>query len=168
MVHSRMAYLDYGLVLDRDMYIYENFARLEKGLCVPKSMATRVDSDDGPVLELHNLPAVPTSRCGECKMVAYAPERIVLEASAMEDCLLLFQDIFYPGWQASVDGRATPVLRTDVGIRALEFPAGRHTVLMEYRPRSLRVGFLVTCAGIVLALVYAFRARLRRHPANGQ
>ena len=46
--------------------------------------------------------------------------------------LLTFVDPHYPGWEASVDGRAQPILRTDLGFRALELTGGDHEVVMAF------------------------------------
>ncbi len=49
---------------------------------------------------------------------------------------LVQADVWYPGWSARVDGQKTPVLRADVLFRAVEIPAGTHTVLIQYQPLS--------------------------------
>ena len=51
--------------------------------------------------------------------------------------MLFLLDLFhYPGWIAELDGRQTPILRADVLFRAVEVPAGRHTVVFRYAPLS--------------------------------
>ena len=75
------------------------------------------------------------------------------------DCYLLFQDMYYPGWTAIVDSVSSEFVRADVGFRVLEIPEGNHTVVMEFRPRSLRLGLALTCLGLLLTLVYAWRTR---------
>jgi len=78
---------------------------------------------------------------------------------ADRDCYLLLADTYYPGWIAMVDGGREDIMMTDVGTRALAVAAGRHRVEMEFRPRSLTIGFILTCLGIVIGIAYGLRAR---------
>ncbi len=54
----------------------------------------------------------------------------------------LFQaDTWYPGWQASIDHTAAPLLHAEYLFRAIPVPAGQHTVEIVYRPISFYCGF---------------------------
>jgi len=53
---------------------------------------------------------------------------------------LVTRDSFAPGWKATVDGGAAPVLRANGKHRAVAVPAGRHVVELRYRPPGLAVG----------------------------
>ncbi len=73
-------------------------------------------------------------------------------------------DTFDPGWKATVDGRAAPVLRANVAFRAVEVPAGRHRVELVYRPREVLVGFWVFAGALAFAaVVMAREVRGRPH-----
>lgn len=74
---------------------------------------------------------------------------------------MLLADTWYPGWEASVDGTPAPVLRANVGHRAVPLPPGSHRVEFRFRPRGVRVGFLVSAAGL-LALTGATALLARR------
>jgi uncharacterized membrane protein YfhO len=78
-----------------------------------------------------------------------------MDVSAERDCFLFFQDVFYPGWRAYVDGTETEIMRTGLGIRALELGRGQHLVEMTYQPGSLKYGLILTCAGLILSVAYA-------------
>ena len=58
---------------------------------------------------------------------------------------------------ARLDGEPIPVLRANMMFRAVEVPAGRHEVIMLYRPACLFAGLMVTLVGVVLMLVYCTR-----------
>ncbi len=51
---------------------------------------------------------------------------------------LVLNDALVPGWSATVDGRAAPIVRADYAFRAVPVPAGDHDVMMRYSPWSLR------------------------------
>jgi hypothetical protein len=73
---------------------------------------------------------------------------------------LLLSDVYYPGWRATVDGKQTSVLRADYTFRAVEIPAGEHTVKMTFSPWTWRVG-LVLSLGTWLALAASAALTLR-------
>jgi hypothetical protein len=156
--------LDCQLIYDGDMCIYENTAAADKGLCVDPARIDVTMAEGEPVLSLRSLKAVNDARCGECKITSYQPCGVVAEVSAAHDCYFLFQDMYYPGWQAHIDGRETRILKTDLGIRALEVPQGNHTITMAFRPRTLYAGLALTCVGLLLTVAYALKT-CRRGPS---
>jgi len=76
----------------------------------------------------------------------------VVDVTAETDALLVLADTYYPGWSATVDGRATEILRANYAFRAIEVPAGRHEVALVYRPSHWRTGLLLSLAGLLGAL----------------
>jgi O-antigen/teichoic acid export membrane protein len=66
--------------------------------------------------------------------------------------VLVLADVMFPGWMASVDGVSTPVLRTDALFRGVELGPGEHTVILEYRPLSFRVGTLLSAIALAILI----------------
>ena len=64
--------------------------------------------------------------------------------------MLVMAQGWYHCWQASVDGSGVPLLRANGGFQAVEVPAGRHEVLLEYKDRAFQLG----CAISVMALLF--------------
>jgi hypothetical protein len=65
---------------------------------------------------------------------------------------LVLSDVWYPGWQAWVDGEIATLERADYLFRAVEVPAGSHQVEFIYRPYSFYIGAvisLITILGLV-------------------
>jgi hypothetical protein len=158
-VHLGGIYPDYQLIHTSDMHIYENFAAVEKGILIDMSAVNSRDLDGRRVLGLADLDEIGALRCGRCRIVSYEPERVQLEVSADRDCYLLFQDMYYPGWKVHLDSAPARFVRADVGLRVVEIPGGDHTVVMEFRPGSLKVGLVMTCLGLLLTVVYAWRTK---------
>jgi hypothetical protein len=163
----------YRLVYSGDMYVYENTAALPKGICIERGLfgtgfVRHAPGGGPPTLNLMpRLDRLNSSICGQCEIQRYGPERVELEVSADRDCFLLFQDTYYPGWVADVDGRRQPILRTDLGFRAVELAAGQHSVVMTFRPVSVKLGLGLTCLGIILSIAYGTKKRFRQKGPDG-
>jgi hypothetical protein len=164
------------LVYDGDLVIYEDAAAVAKAIVVDRSVGQGsygrsggwgADGSEGRagagLLRLARIvPAISAAICGRAEIVDYRPEEVAIEVTADRDCYLLVQDSYYPGWKVSVDGLARPVLMTDLGTRAVEVPAGRHSVVMKFAPTSLKFGLVASSVGIILGVIYATR---RKKPA---
>ncbi len=64
--------------------------------------------------------------------------------------LLVMSDTFYPGWNATVDGRTTPIQRTDYAFRGIALTPGQHNVLLQYRPAAFQVGLYGSLIALAL------------------
>ncbi len=97
--------------------------------------------------------------------IEYRPERVVVEAESQTPGLLVLSDSYHPGWRATRDGEALRILRANGLYRAVRLPAGRHRVVFEYVPVSLRIGTGVSLAslGVLLGVVFWRRRPWREH-----
>jgi uncharacterized membrane protein YfhO len=86
-------------------------------------------------------------------------DRLELAVDAKGDSILVVADTDYPGWEATVDGVETPILRANITFRALAVPAGSHTVVMRFRPRSARVGLLLSALSVAVILALCARRK---------
>ncbi|MBN2548594.1 MAG: YfhO family protein [Anaerolineales bacterium] len=81
----------------------------------------------------------------------WAPNRI--EVAAAGPGLLVLSEIFYPGWQALLDGRRTDIQAVKGILRGVVLPEGDHQVVFAFHPGSVYVGALLTLAALVYWLV---------------
>lgn len=90
------------------------------------------------------------------RITSYRPERIEIEARLIQPGTLLIAEQAWPGWRARVRGegesayRPAPVQTAAGVLRAVDLPAGRSILVMEYRPMSLRIGAGVSAAALIL------------------
>lgn len=106
------------------------------------------------------------SGAGTISLVESAPNKRVYQAELSEEGLAVFSEIFFPiGWTASIDGEETEILRANYVLRALQLPAGEHTVTFTFSPQSYALGntiMLISSALLYLlliaGLVYGFRS----------
>jgi hypothetical protein len=75
---------------------------------------------------------------------------------------LVVADVWYPGWQAYVDGERAPLLRANYLFKAIPIPAGEHEVAVLYQPKAFNLGAAVSIAAIILLIgLVAIRIRDR-------
>lgn len=92
---------------------------------------------------------------GGARVTAHEPDLVVVQASPSRPALLVLADNDYEGWRATVDGRETPIVRTNHTFRGVVVPAGSHTVEFTFRPAALYTGFSLYLAGFALLALYA-------------
>jgi uncharacterized membrane protein YfhO len=78
-----------------------------------------------------------------------ADTSVELRVHAARPGLVVLGDTYYPGWDATVDGRSAAIHPTNVAFRGVLVPAGTHTVRFDYRPQSVRVGGLISLLSLV-------------------
>ncbi len=89
----------------------------------------------------------------------YRPNYLKYRASLSEPAIAVFSEIYYDkGWTALIDGEEAPYFRADYVLRAMELPAGDHTI--EWRFRAPRWGLVsgITLAASILVLLAALAA----------
>ncbi|MBP3228337.1 MAG: YfhO family protein [Bacteroidaceae bacterium] len=101
---------------------------------------------------------------GTVSETRYAPNELRYTVESPKGGLVVFSEVYYPGWTATIDGTEAPLGRADYILRALRVPAGRHEVVLEFRPKSIArteavayTGLALTLLTFVLALVGQFR-----------
>ena len=92
------------------------------------------------------------SSSGQITELASAPNRLTLKVNADGPALLVFSQVWYPGWQVVVDGRPQGApLRTNYLFQGVPVEAGSHTVELRFTSPLWRVGWML--AGVVLVVL---------------
>ncbi len=71
-------------------------------------------------------------------MKHYAPNRLVYEVNSDKGGVLVFSEIYYPGWTATVDGQPAELGRVNYILRAMNIKAGKHEVVLDFHPATIR------------------------------
>ncbi len=98
--------------------------------------------------------AAETDTLSTIKLTVYEPNDLKYEVNSKTGGTVVFSEIYYPGWQAYIDGVEAPHGRADYILRAMNVPAGKHVVEFKFDPKSLHVTETVAFVALgVLACV---------------
>jgi uncharacterized membrane protein YfhO len=89
----------------------------------------------------------------------FTPTHLKAEVNASGQHLLVFSQIYYPGWQAQIDGQPVELYRVNVIQQGVVVPAGAHTVELIFSPRSFWVGLTISVMGLFIGLVLFYLRR---------
>ncbi len=90
-------------------------------------------------------------------ITAYQPNNLKYTAESKNGGLLVFSEIYYPGWTATVDGKPAELGRVNYILRALPLPPGKHEVVLDFHPASVKTTETVAyvAGGLLLLLIVA-------------
>ena len=87
------------------------------------------------------------------RLTSYEPNQLVYETSSPQDGIVVFSEIYYPGWTATIDGKPADIARADYILRAMNVPASKHTIEMRFDPQSLHITEGIAYGAMALLLV---------------
>ncbi|MGI9544561.1 MAG: YfhO family protein, partial [Cyclobacteriaceae bacterium] len=91
---------------------------------------------------------------GNIELVEYSPNYLKYSSSNQQQGLALFSEMYYPkGWEATIDGQPADILRANYIFRALDVPAGDHTIEFSFKPASYFIGNRVMMVASILTLL---------------
>jgi hypothetical protein len=120
-----------------------DFSAIETAF-VEQPLAERLDTVAGTLMtHLDNV-----------KMLDYRNEYLKLEATATGTNFLVLSEVYYPaGWRAYIDGKETPIIKTNFAFRGVVVPQGKHIVEMRFTSDRFQTGKTLSLAGNVLTLL---------------
>lgn len=154
----------FELVFSRGTKIYRNQTVLPRAFIVPEAkvlsggeqvQADLLSPDFDPrstvLLQEETAEAIAGGGRGEASIVVYRAEEVAIRASVSSGGgWLVLSDAFYPGWQATVDGKPVKIYRADYAFRAVPLPEGTHLVHFIYDPLTYRVGRTISLGTLLL------------------
>ena len=86
-------------------------------------------------------------------ITTYEPNRLVYDVNSGKGGLLVFSEIYYPGWTATVDGEPVELGRVDYILRALQIKPGKHQVELAFFPKSVSTTETIAYIAFVLLVL---------------
>ena len=117
---------------------------------------------DLPLLEGAMLPEDGNAEAGAATVDSETASEVRIGVPNTPPGILVLADQWYPGWTATVDGDARPVLPIDTTFRGIEIGEGAHEAVFRYQPASFRYGLMLSAFGLVVLLVGFWRATAER------
>jgi hypothetical protein len=106
---------------------------------LPSSSAERPESDPPP---FNSRIELIDSRINE----------LSFRATASSAATFVWSQTYYPGWKATVDGEEVPVLRVNMALTGILFPAGSHEIRFVFQPLSFRIGMAITILTAIIVV----------------
>ena len=99
--------------------------------------------------------SLPSDSTASIELVAYEPNYLKYEVNSEKGGTVVFSEIYYPGWQSTVDGQEVPHGRADYILRAMNVPAGKHVVEFKFDPKSLHITETIAFVALGLLALWA-------------
>ena len=97
----------------------------------------------------------------QVELVSYAPNKLKYNVSSEKGGVVVFSEIYYPGWTATIDGQKADLGRVNYILRALNVEKGKHTIELTFDPQSVHTTeTIATVAFAVLLILIALIAFL--------
>jgi hypothetical protein len=126
-------------------------------------------TDDDELLEQArglDVPATSTADGVPATIVEDRDTRVVIETDTADPGVLVLSDAYHSNWHVSVNGEDAHLARVNEAFRGVLVPAGRSTVVFEYRSAPRQLGAAVSTITVVGLLagtaVSALLGRRRR------
>ena len=156
------------------VWIYERPGVLPRVWIVPQ---VEVIADEAVLARIHDPdfdpratalvaddPSCSSGDSGEAAILRDEGNRLRVQTQG-DGGLLILSEVAYPGWQATVDGIPTSIVRADYILRALCVPPGQRLVELTYEPQLPRIGLAISAASLVTITVAGMVCRRRGEEA---
>lgn len=101
------------------------------------------------------------------RLTAYEPNQLTYDVRSATGGIVVFSEIFYPEWTATVDGKAAELGRVNYVLRALQVDKGHHTVVLTFDPKSVKqtetVAYLSYGVLLLVVLLAVFYKKKQPH-----
>jgi len=113
--------------------------------------------------------SVPQDSTSSVKITKYLPNELRYDIQSANGGVIVFSEIYYPGWTATVDGKPVEVGRVNYVLRAINVKGGYHKVKLEFRPETVTntesIAF-VALALLFILVVCVIGVQYKKHKAG--
>ena len=97
--------------------------------------------------------AVEQDTASVVTITSYEPNRLTYDVNSGKGGVLVFSEIYYPEWMATVDGQPVELGRVDYLLRAIQIQPGKHQVELSFFPKSVSTTETIAYVAIVLLIL---------------
>ena len=102
-------------------------------------------------------------------MTKYEPNELHYDVNSKNGGVIVFSEIYYPGWTCTVDGQPVEVGRVNYVLRAIQVKPGQHKVIMEFRPKSLATteaiaytALILLCIAVIVSVILSLKKNAKK------
>ncbi len=110
--------------------------------------------------------AVVQGNTSVVQLESYEPNELSYDVNSDKGGVLVFSEIYYPGWTATVDGQPVELGRVNYVLRAMNVKAGKHAVTLSFKPASLDrtetiayVSYTILLLAVAIGVVMMYRKK---------
>jgi hypothetical protein len=90
---------------------------------------------------------------GSVSVTSRKPNQVRLRARLTRPAFVVLSEVYYPGWEAFINGQRSLLLQGDYILRVVPVPVGDHAIELRFRPAAFRWGVIASlCFAVALAL----------------
>ena len=100
------------------------------------------------------------------RITKYEPNELHYTVDSKNGGVIVFSEIYYPGWTCAVDGKPVEVGRVNYVLRAININGGKHEVKLEFRPKSLTttetlayISLALLALAVVISIVFGLKKK---------
>ena len=99
--------------------------------------------------------AVEQDTASIVSITAYEPNQLKYDVNSGKGGVIVFSEIYYPGWTATVDGEPVELGRVNYILRAINVKPGKHEVVLSFFPKSVDTteSIAYTAYGILILVI---------------
>lgn len=86
-------------------------------------------------------------------LTKYEPNNMTYTVSSTKGGVVVFSEVYYPGWSATIDGQPAELGRVNYILRALNVKAGKHEVVLDFHPTSISTTETIAYAALIVLLL---------------
>ena len=87
------------------------------------------------------------------RIKSYEPNQVSYEVESSKGGVIVFSEIYYPGWTATVDGVEQELGRVDYVLRALQVKPGKHEIVLSFFPKTITRTETIAYIALVILLL---------------
>ena len=108
-----------------------------------------------------SLPTTPPLIASEAQVVRRLHNQIEIDVTMTDNGFLFLSDVYYPGWNAYVDGEPAHIYQANYLFRAVELTKGNHKVEFRYEPQSLKIGLGISLLTVIFLAAWMIRVQIK-------
>ena len=86
-------------------------------------------------------------------LTKYEPNNMTYTVNSAKGGVVVFSEVYYPGWSATIDGQPAELGRVNYILRALNVKAGKHEVVLDFHPSSISITETIASTALAVLLL---------------